>query len=170
MVCLRCKMAVRAELERAGFTVGAVELGEAEIFGKLDREAIARVLEPLGFELLDNHKSKLIERVKTLIITLIYDRQNDLKTNLSDYLADAIGQDYGLISQLFSQNESMTLEQYYIVQKIERVKELLFYGEMNINEIADSLHYSSAPYLSRQFKKITGMTPGEFRKLRSAQT
>ncbi len=159
-------MAVRQALEEAGYEVGTVELGEVEMLSAFDVQEISKLLRPLGFEILDDRKSKLIERVKTLIIELIYDRANELRTNLSDYLAERIGQDYGQISHLFSQSESMTLEQYYIVQKIERVKELLAYGEMNINEIADSLHYSSAPHLSRQFKKITGMTPGEFRKLR----
>ena len=166
MVCNRCKLAVRSELEKAGFEVGTVELGEVEILNEVNLHTIRKVLEPLGFELLDDRKSMLIEKVKTLIIELIYNHDNDLRTNLSQYLASGIGQDYSSISQIFSQTESLTIEQYYILQKIERAKELLAYGEMNINEIADTLHYSSAPHLSRQFKKLTGMTPGEFKKLR----
>ncbi len=170
MVCARCKMAVRNVLEGSGYRLGSVELGEVEMLSPFDPRQIDALLKPLGFELLDDKRSRLIERVKTLIIELIYDKNNDLRSNLSDYLADKTRQDYGQVSHVFSQMEGITIEQFYIVQKIERAKELLAYGEMNVNEIADALNYSSAPHLSRQFKKITGMTPGEFRKLRPVRT
>ncbi len=166
MVCNRCKMVVRSELEKSGFTVVSVELGEVEIREDLTREDLAAVDEQLkafGFELIDDRRSKTNERVKNLIVDLVHSRNNGLRTNLSDYIAGSIGQDYSYISNVFSQQEGTTIEQYYILQKIERVKELLVYDELNLNEIAAMLNYSSASHLTKQFKKVTGLTPSFFK-------
>jgi AraC-like DNA-binding protein len=162
-------MVVKSELEQAGVTPVTVELGEAEIHEALSREALLLLderLKSVGFELLDDRRSRITERVKNLILELIYSKNNELKTNLSDYIAINIGNDYNYISSLFSQQESTTIEQYYILQKIERVKELLVYDEFNLNEIAAMLNYSSPSHLTKQFKKVTGLTPSFFKELK----
>src|SRR5690606_9562701 len=172
MVCDRCKMVVKQELERAGLTLGSVELGEVEIREELSRDKLQSLgngLRKFGFELLDDRRSRIAERVKTLVIELIHTRDNEKKTNLSDYIAASIGQDYSYISNLFSQQESLTIEQFYILQKIERVKELLVYDELNLNEIAAKLNYSSASHLTKQFKKVTGSTPTSFKEKQHAR-
>ena len=169
MVCSRCKMVVKAELEQFGVHPLAVELGEVEIEETLGKPQLSQLNQRfllLGFELLDDKKSRMIEKVKNLIVDLVHGKDNAIKTNLSDYIAFEIGYDYSYISSLFSQHESTTIEQYYVLQKVERVKELLVYDELNLNEIADRLNYSSASHLSKQFKKITGLTPSYFKALK----
>lgn len=169
MVCSRCKMVVKAELEQFGVHPLAVELGEVEIEEILEKPQLSQLNQRfllLGFELLDDKKSRMIEKVKNLIVDLVHGKDNAIKTNLSDYIASEIGYDYSYISSLFSQHESTTIEQYYVLQKVERVKELLVYDELNLNEIADRLNYSSASHLSKQFKKITGLTPSYFKTLK----
>ena len=169
MVCNRCKTVVRSELEQLGLNPVSVELGSVELAHHLEKSAMELLRNKLrshGFEIIDDRKSRVVEKVKNLIIELIYENDNRLKTNLSDYLAQRIGNEYSHISNLFSQTESMTIEQYYIVQKIERVKELLVYDEMNLNEIANLLNYSSASHLTKQFKKLTGLTPTFFKELK----
>ena len=166
MVCSRCIMAVESELKKFGLHPISVELGIVEISENLDREKEKQLnlkLVDLGFEIIDDKKSRVVEKVKNLITDLVYFNNNNFKTNLSDYIVAAIGQDYSHISNLFSQQESTTIEQYYILQKIERVKELLIYDELSLNEIAFRLHYSSASHLSKQFKKVTGFTPRAFK-------
>lgn len=162
MVCNRCKMVVKSELEKFGLTAIAVNLGNVEIVENLTKESefkLNQMLIPLGFTLIDDKKSRVVEKIKNLIIELVYSEINILKTNLSDYITNKIGQDYSYTSNLFSQQESITLEQYYILQKIERVKELIIYDELTLNEIAFQLNYSSASHLSKQFKKVVGITP-----------
>ena len=122
-------------------------------------------LEKVGFELIDNRKGQLIERAKTLLIELVHRQNNELRTNLSDYLSQQLGHDYSSLSTLFSEVEGTTIEKFYIAQKIERVKELLVYDELSLSEIAHLLNYSSVAHLSNQFKKITGLTPSHFKQI-----
>ena len=166
MVCSRCIMVVESELEKFGLHPISVGLGMVSISENLDKEQEHNLNERfqiLGFEIIDDKKSRVIEKVKNLIVELVHFKDNSSKTNLSDYIVAAIGQDYSYISNIFSQQENSTIEQYYILQKIERVKELLLYDELTLNEIAFQLHYSSASHLSKQFKKVTGMSPTSFK-------
>lgn len=170
MVCGRCKMVVKNELQQLGLHPSSVELGEVEI----DENNIDHIkprllvkLHALGFDLIDNNRSKTIERIKSLIIDLVQHKNNQLSTNLSDYLVQQIGQEYTGLSNLFSEVEGTTIEKYYIHQKIEKVKELLMYDELTLNEIAFQLNYSSVAYLSNQFKKVTGFSPSYFKQLKN---
>lgn len=166
MVCDRCKMVVRSELEKLRLNPISVELGEVEINGKItseQKERVAESLENVGFYLLDDRKSQTVEKVKALIINLVRDKNNDLRINLSDYLQQNLMQDYSSLSGLFSDTEGTTIEKYSINQKIERVKELLAYDELTLSEIAHQLHYSSVAHLSNQFKKVTGTSPTNFK-------
>lgn len=168
MVCSRCKMVVRATLERLGLHPITVELGEIEL-QETDitekKERLRQELQSLGFDLLDDKRTQTIEKVKNKIIDLIQNKNNALKTTLSDFLAQELHQDYSALSNLFSEVEGITIEKYYILQKIEKIKELLVYDELSLSEIAFQLHYSSPAYLSNQFKKITGLTPSHFKSL-----
>ncbi len=166
MVCDRCKMVVRAELEKLGLNPISVTLGEVEIEGQISEnqdEIIAERLEAVGFSVLDDKKWQTVEKIKTLIIELVHAQNSDLRINLSDYLATNLSQDYGSLSSLFSEMRETTIEKYFINQKIERVKELLVYDELTLSEIAHKLHYSSVAYLSNQFKKVTGLSPTAFK-------
>lgn len=168
MVCRRCKMAVSAIFENLGIVPESISLGQIDLAADLSKDQLALLqqqLQKIGFELIDDRKSRTVEKIKNLIIDLVHNRDNELNMNLSNYLADEIKQDYSSLSSLFSQQESTTIEQFYILQKIERVKELLAYDELNLNEIADRLHYSSASHLTRQFKKVTGLTPTYFKNI-----
>lgn len=169
MVCLRCIMAVKAELSKLNIDALSVELGEvtlAQDLGADKKRILSEALHALGFALIDDKRSRLIEQVKTLIIQLIFESDNRLKTNLSDYLADQTHHDYRYISNLFSEVAGTSIEKYYIAQKIERVKELLVYDELRLNEIADHLNYSSVAHLSAQFKKVTGLTPSYYKHIK----
>ncbi len=169
MVCDRCKMVVRAELENMGLQPLSVELGEVELDRQLsgeERQRFSERLQKLGFSLIDDKKSRLIERIKTVIIELVQHRNNELDVNLSDYIKNQVNHDYHYLSSLFSEVEGTTIEKYFIAQKIEKVKELLVYDELSLSEIADQLHYSSVAYLSSQFKKVTGFTPSHFKQIR----
>jgi len=168
MVCNRCKMVVKAELEKLGITTQKVELGEVTIDKDLDtteKEQLDQVLKELGFELIDDKKSRYIEKIKSLIIALIHEQNNDLKITLSDYLSQEVYHDYFYLSNLFSEIEGTTIEKYFIAQKIERVKELLAYKELSLGEIAFHLNYSSVAHLSNQFKKVTGLSPSHFKNI-----
>ena len=171
MVCDRCKMVVNQELEKLGYHPEKVALGEVILketnLLPAQQKQIDEALIAMGFERIDDRKARLIENIKNKIIQLIHhsDRIN-LKVNWSTLLADEAHHEYGYLSSLFSSMEGITLEQYIIRQKIERVKELLFYDELNLSEIADRLGYSSVAHLSGQFKKITGLTPSELKKSR----
>jgi len=170
MVCDRCKMVVKAELEKNGLHPQQVELGEVTLDREPspdEKEQIGRQLGALGFELIDDRKSRLIEKTKTLIIELVHRHDGNLRENLSDYLSSHLGHDYKYISNLFSEIEGTTIEKYFIAQKTERVKELLVYDELSLSEIAFRLNYSSVAHLSAQFKKVTGLTPSHFKNLRS---
>ncbi len=169
MVCNRCKMVVKSTLQSLGLTPLNVELGLVEIQETDISEMKGRLvdaLEELGFELLDNRKTRTIERIKNLITDVIQNKHNHLDITLSEYLGRELHQDYGALSQLFSEVEGITIEKYYILQKIEKVKELLVYDELTLSEIAHQLNYSSVAYLSNQFKKVTGLTPSYFKERR----
>jgi len=169
MVCNRCKMVVKSELEKLGISTQKIELGEVTINKDLDtneKEELNQVLLKLGFELIDDKKSRYIEKVKSLIIALIHEQNNDLKITLSDYLSQNVYHDYFYLSNLFSEIEGTTIEKYFIAQKIERVKELLAYKELSLGEIAFQMNYSSVAHLSNQFKKVTGLSPSHFKNIR----
>lgn len=171
MVCDRCKRVVAEELQNLGYDVLQVGLGEAEIAtdsGEIDMERLREALEQNGFELLDDRKTQLIEKVKLTIIELVRQaEQQELTVNTSDYIADKLGLDYNYISSLFSSFEGITIEKYLILQRIERVKELLVYDELSLKEIAYKLGYSSVAHLSAQFKKVTGLTPSYFKQIKT---
>lgn len=170
MVCSRCKMVVKSEFEKLGLHTISVELGEVELQDEItenQKRDLLLSLHSLGFDLLDDKKSKTIEKIKTIIIDLVHYKNNELKINLSDYLVENLNQDYSTLSNLFSETENTTIEKYFISQKIEKVKELLIYNELSLSEIADILNYSNVAHLSNQFKKITGFTPTYFKQLKN---
>ena len=174
MVCNRCVTAVRQELENQGLHVKKISLGEAVIdeneLTTAQHTDLDNTLKKLGFEIIDDRKARIIEAIKNKVIQLIHHQDHvDLRVNWSQLLSDALHYEYNYLSTLFSSVEGITLEQYIIRQKIERVKELLFYDELNLSEIANKLGYSSVAHLSSQFKKITGFTPTEMKKARSIE-
>lgn len=130
-----------------------------------EKENITAALSPLGFEVIDDKKSRVIEKIKTTIIDLVHHQDGDMQQNLSDVLRSKLHQDYSHLSKLFSDVEGTTIEKYFISQKIEKVKELLVYDELSLSEIAHRLNYSSVAYFSNQFKKVTGLTPTHFRQV-----
>ncbi|MBS1558949.1 MAG: helix-turn-helix transcriptional regulator [Bacteroidetes bacterium] len=169
MVCSRCILVVQNELAKLKIPVKRIALGEVSLEKKLSEEQkkkIETALVPLGFELIDNRKGRIIEKIKTLIIDLIHHQNGNRKTNLSDVLSQELHHDYNYLSNLFSEIEGTTIEKYFIAQKIERVKEWLVYDELSLSEIAHRLNYSSVAYLSNQFKKITGLTPSHFKQIK----
>jgi AraC-like DNA-binding protein len=170
MVCNRCIMVVRSELEKLGYNPVSIELGEVEINNELsedEKNIMALALQDLGFDLIDDKRSRIIERIKNLIVELVHQNNNELKINLSEFLKSKLNHDYHYLSNLFSEVEGTTIEKYFIAQKIEKVKELLVYDEMSLSEIAYRMNYSSVAYLSSQFKRVTGLTPSHFKNIRS---
>ncbi len=168
MVCDRCKMAVETLLQRQHLTPVEVDLGRAVVAEEVSaqqREAFREALEAWGFELLDDRRQQTMQLIKASIIKLVHYKGNASAVNLSAMLSEELHQDYSALSKLFSECASMTIERYYMEQRIERVKELLTYGEMTLTEIAQQMNYSSVAYLSSQFKTITGMRPSEFKQL-----
>lgn len=168
MVCNRCILAVRAELEKSGLTPKNISLGEVELQkGPTPKQLIQlnERLHELGFEILDDQKQRQIEKIKTLLIQQVQSAELKEHFGLNEFLSKALHKDYSYISRLFSEVEGITLEQFFILQKIEKVKELLIYGEKNTSEIAFMLGYSSVAHLSAQFKKVTGLTPSAFKKM-----
>lgn len=168
MVCDRCSMVVRQELEKIGMKPLHVALGEVTLAEPASSENLSRIsqsLSSVGFSIIDDKRSRTIEEIKNAIIDIVH-RGKSLTSNLSDHLSQLLGRDYSFLSHLFSEVEGMTIEQYFIHQKIERAKELLVYGELTISEIASNLGYSSVAHLSNQFKKVTGLTPSHFRKVK----
>jgi AraC-like DNA-binding protein len=168
MVSLRCKMVVKAELEKLGIPYLAVELGMVEIAGEMTLEQRRLLNEELlksGLELLDDKKVILIEKIKAIIIEMIHYESEMPKVNYSDYISNKLKLDYTYLSNLFSETKGITIQQFIILHKIERVKELLLYDELNLTEISYNLHYSSVAHLSNQFKKVTGLTPSYFKQL-----
>ncbi len=169
MVCNRCEMAVRSVFEKMEIPVLLMQLGEVEILKDLEetkKQLLSKNLKVLGFELLDDKISKTIERIKNLIVDVVHYQNEKLKINLSSYIVEDLKQDYSALSNLFSETEGITIEHYFIAQKIEKVKELLVYNEFSLSEIAFHLNYSSVAHLSKQFKKTTGITPTQFKQLK----
>ena len=171
MVSIRCKMIVKSEVEKLGLKYRNVELGEVEIMDGASPQQLADLdtaLRKSGLELMDDRKSILIEKIKNVIVEYVHysDLDQPLKINFSDHLAGKLNHDYTYLSNLFSEVQGTTIEHFIIMHKIERVKELLVYDELNLTEIAYKLHYSSVAHLSTQFKKITGLTPSHFKQLR----
>lgn len=168
MVCDRCIKIVHALLISEGYTVISIELGKVHIktSSKLYSEKIAILLAKEGFELIDDDQSKLINLIKTMVIQHVHHASSEIEQmNISAFLEKELGKSYSYLSSLFSKVEGRTIEKYVILQRIERVKELLIYGDKTISEIAFELGYSSSQYLSNQFKAETGLTPTEFRNL-----
>lgn len=166
MVCPRCIMAVKKLLESEGLTVMSVNLGDAEIAEKLTDEqrlAVATELQQVGFELLDNPRSQLVEQIRIAVLKWV--RMNQKTQKMSDYLSKHLQKDYSTLSKLFSEVRGITIERFAIIHRIEYAKELLCYSQLSTSEIAYTLGYSSPAHLSSQFKQITGMTPKKFRAL-----
>ena len=170
MVSIRCKMVVKSELEKLGLHNITVGLGEAEIKEEISAEKLAELriaLEKTGLELIDDKKNILVEKIKTIIIEMVHYTDVQIKINLSDYLSEKLNYNYTYLANLFSEVKGITIEQFYLAHKIEKVKELLVYDELNLTEIAWKLHYSSVAHLSNQFKKMTGLTPTHFKNLKN---
>jgi len=169
MVSLRCKLMVIEELKKLGLQNAIVDLGMVEILEGITPEQRHQLKESLlksGLEVLDDKKSILIERVKNHIIEMIHDSNELPKLNFSNYLSKKLKYDYTYLSNIFSEVKGITIQQFIIINKIERVKELLLYDELNLTEISQKLQYSSVAHLSNQFKKVTGLSPSFFKKLR----
>lgn len=169
MVCDRCILVVQNELEKLGLDAKNIKLGEVILskeITSLEKENLSKTLEPLGFEVIDDKRGRIIEKIKNIIIDLVHHQDSDVKTNLSDVLSDKLHHDYNYLSNLFSEVEGTTIEKYFIAQKVEKVKELLVYDELSLSEIANRLNYSSVAYLSNQFKKVTGLTPSHFKQIK----
>ena len=168
MVCNRCILVVQQELQKLGIdnckvTLGEIETGAEILKGKL--EQLQQNLGALGFELLDNSKKQVIEKIKNIIIQRVHHSQEEDQHNFSEILSKALHKDYTYLSRLFSEVEGITIEKYLINQKIEKVKELIIYDELSLSEIAYKLGYSSVAHLSNQFKKVTGLTPSHFKQV-----
>lgn len=167
MVCNRCIQAVKQELEKLKLQPLTVKLGEAELSKNVTETQLAQLnrrLNDLGFELLDDLKQKQIEKIKNLLIKKVQSGEVEEHFTISEFLSKSLNKEYSYISRLFSEVEGITIEQFFILQKIEKVKEWLVYGELNLNEISYKLGYSSGAHLSAQFKKVTGLTPSHFKK------
>ena len=169
MVSLRCKMIVKQELEKLGLHYVHVDLGTIETKENItdsQREQLRKSLKVFGLELLDDRRNIIIEKVKAVIIEMIHYSEELPKVNYSDYISEKLDYDYTYLANTFSEVKGITIQQYIIVNKIERAKELLLYGELNLTEISYKLHYSSVAHLSNQFKKVTGLTPTYFKKMK----
>jgi AraC family transcriptional regulator len=170
MVCGRCMKVVKQVVENHNLNIRSIELGKLVVAEELDAKLLEQIRNELreeGFDLVDDQKAKLVTSVKNLIIQKIhYGELDEMKENFSDYLSSSLHKDYTYLSNLFSQMESITIEQFIILQKVEKIKELLIYDEMPISDIAFRLGYSSQAHLSNQFKKITGFSPIQFKKLK----
>ena len=169
MVSLRCKMLVREELKKLDIHNVNVDLGMVEILGNITQEQHDKLKVNLlrsGLELLDDKRSILIEKIKAVIIEMIHYSEEIPQVNYSDYISEKLGYDYTYLANIFSEVKGITIQQFIIIHKIEKVKELLLYDELNLTEIAWKLHYSSVAHLSNQFKKITGLTPSFYKQLK----
>ena len=169
MVCIRCKMVVKEELTKLGLHYTSVELGEVEVLEKISLEQhdqFKTALLKSGLELMDDKKSVLIQKIKNVIIELVHYSDEPLTINFSEFLSQKLNHDYTYLANLFSEVQGTTIEKFLIAHKIERVKELLVYDELNLTQIAYQMHYSSVGHLSAQFKKVTGLTPSHFKQLR----
>ena len=169
MVSLRCKMMVKEELKKMGLRYVVIDLGMVEILEDItppQREQLKENLLQSGLELLDSKKSILIEKIKNVIIEMIHYSDEFPKVNYSDYISEKLDYDYTYLANLFSEVKGITIQQFIIYHKIERVKELLLYDELNLTEISHKLHYSSVAHLSNQFKKVTGLSPSFYKQLK----
>jgi YesN/AraC family two-component response regulator len=170
MVSLRCKMLVKSELEKLGIGYKNVDLGEAELEDPISneqQEELKAVLAKSGLELMDDKKAMLVEKIKRVIIEMVHYADEFPETNFSDFLSEKLNHNYTYLSNLFSEVKGITIEHYIILHKIEKVKELIIYDELSLTEIAYKMNYSSVAHLSNQFKKITGLTPTFFRKMKN---
>jgi AraC-like DNA-binding protein len=169
MVSNRCKMAVKEELKKLGLHFIVVDLGEVEIMEDISieqREELKSALASSGLELMDDKRSMLIEKIKNIIIDMVHHSDEMIRVNYSDYLSEKLNHDYTYLANLFSEVQGTTIEHFIISHKIERIKELIIYNELNITEIAFKMNYSSVAHLSNQFKKVTGLSPSHFKKLK----
>jgi len=169
MVSLRCKMVVKEELKKLGLWYVFVDLGTVEVRGEVTDELLEQLKVNLlksGLELLDDKRSILIERIKNVVIEMIHYDEELPKINFSDFISEKIGYDYTYLSNIFSEVKGITLQQYIIMHRIEKVKELLLYDELTLTEISYRLQYSSVAHLSNQFKKVTGLTPSFYKQLK----
>lgn len=169
MISTSCKMFVQAELANLGIKYNAIDLGEIELQGNLASAQHMKLKESLakyGFELMEDRRVILVEKIKAIIINMIYYTEDRVSTKYSYILSERLGLNYNYLSKVFSDSEGITIEKYIISQKIERIKELMAYGELNMTQIADKMNYSSVAHLSLQFKKNTGITPSGFRMLK----
>lgn len=170
MVCIRCQMVVKSELEKLGLHYVDVKIGEAEIIENILPEQLDQLdiaLRKSGLLLMDSKKSILVEKIKIAIIELVHYTEEQIKVNLSDYLSENLNHDYTYLANLFSEVKGITIEKFYLTHKIEKVKELIVYNELSFTEIAYMMRYSSVAHLSNQFKKFTGLTPSHFKKLKN---
>jgi YesN/AraC family two-component response regulator len=162
-------MVVKSELQKLGLHYVVVDLGEVEIMENItedQQEKLRIALLRSGLELMDDRKSILVEKIKTIIIELVHYTDDQIKINLSDYLSTKLLHNYNYLSNLFTEVKGTTIEKFYLAHKIEKVKELIVYDELNLTEIAEKMHYSSVAHLSNQFKKMTGLTPSHFKHLK----
>ena len=170
MVCIRCQLIVKSELEKLGIRYADVKIGEANLIENISQEQLEQLdisLRKSGLHLMDNKKSILVEKIKSAIIELVHYSEEQIRVNLSDYLSEKLNYDYTYLANLFSEVKGINIERFYLNHKIERVKELIVYDELNLTEIAYKMHYSSVAHMSNQFKKITGLTPSHFKKLKN---
>lgn len=175
MVCPRCIMSVREIFRKNGIEPADVNLGTVTL-DKVAQDKLAsddaligkikRNLEEFGFEMIDDKRMQIVERIRTGVIEYVHNPENQDKAKLSEYLQRKCLKEYSALSKLFTEIKGMTIEKYCILQKVEFVKELLFYGELSVSEIADMLHYSSVAHLSAQFKSVTGISPTRFRQMK----
>lgn len=170
MVSNRCKIAVKEELKKLGLHYILVDLGEVEIMETISSELRAQLKISLlnsGLELMDDKRAVLIEKIKNVIVEMVHHSDEMIKINFSDYLSEKLNYDYTYLSNLFSEVQGTTIEQFIISHKIERIKELIIYDELNLTQISYKMNYSSVAHLSNQFKKITGLTPSHFKQLKN---
>ncbi|MEQ6118463.1 AraC family transcriptional regulator [Reichenbachiella sp. MALMAid0571] len=169
MVTIRCKMVVKAELKKLGIHYVIVDLGKVEILEDITQEQYDKLKVNLlksGLELLDDKRSILIDKIKNVIIEMIHYSDNIPQVNYSNFISEKLGYDYTYLSNIFSEVKGITIQQFIIMHKIEYVKELLLYDELNLTEISYKLHYSSVAHLSNQFKKVTGLSPSFYKQLK----
>ncbi|HEY5511353.1 MAG TPA: AraC family transcriptional regulator [Prolixibacteraceae bacterium] len=169
MVSNRCKLVVKEELRKLGLHFILVDLGEVEIMEDItgdQKELLKAALLDCGLKLMDDKRAVLIEKIKNTVIEMVHHSDEVIKVNFSDYLSERLSHDYTYLANLFSEIQGITIEQFVILHKIERIKELILYDELNITEIAWKMNYSSVAHLSNQFKKVTGLTPSHFKQLK----
>jgi len=169
MVSNRCKMVVKDALRKLGVHFVLVDLGEVDIMENINeaqRNELKLTLSNSGLELMDDKRAMLIEKIKNVIIEMVHHSEEEIKINFSDYLSKKLNHDYTYLANLFSEVQGTTIEQFIIQHKVERIKELIIYGELNITEIAWRMNYSSVAHLSNQFKKVTGLSPSHFKQMK----